>query len=304
LFALQNALIAFLLDVRARGLSTSTYRRYHDDVRELCHFFATRSWTTIHTVTPQMLRSYFDFLQRRENGRHHGTRLSPFTIEGRYRSIQTFFNWCTEERLCPANPMERIDKPRVPKRIVNRLSEDQVVALLRAIQETKSPARNLALVLLLVDSGLRRGEALGLEISAIDFREHRVRVLGKGAKERDVPIGRATSQALRKWLRVRPATESPRVFVNADGSPWHADGVRSLFNRLRLRLGVPRLYPHQLRHSFAALFLKNGDVKALQQILGHSRASTTLDLYLEWNFHDLQRIHRKASPVDHIQRKR
>jgi len=182
---------------------------------------------------------------------------------------------------------------------------DQVAAVLDAAEKTLMPQRNLCLLMLLVDSGLRRGEALGLGLTDLDLEIGKVHVFGKGRKMRWVPLGCASSQALRDWLAQRAPVADPHLFVTDEGTPLHADGVRSLFMRLQQRVGLPRLYPHLMRHTFAQLYLERvQDVKSLQQILGHSRSSTTLDLYVRYPFDVLKRLHAQGSPVDAIKKAR
>jgi site-specific recombinase XerD len=301
---LERAVQAFLNDAVARDLSPKTHHRYQSDLADLARYLQAHSVTTLEQVTADLLRAYFADLQTRGNLQHPDRKLSPFTIEGMYRSIKTFFRWCEWEEYLPANPMRRVRRNKLPSRIVPRLSEDQVATLLDEVTGTMMPQRNLALILLMVDSGLRRGEALGLNVDDVYLDEQRVRVFGKGRKERDVPLGEASTRALGEWLAVRPFSLSDKVFLTDEGTPFQPAGVQSLFERLQARLRVPRLYPHLLRHTFAEIYLKHvRDVKSLQQILGHSKASTTLDLYVEHNFDDLLRMHQIGSPVDTIKKR-
>lgn len=192
--------------------------------------------------------------------------------------------------------MQRVRRPRVPKVLVDRLDDHQVEQALHLIERTKNPERNLALLLLMVYSGLRRGEVIGLRIDDVDLEEGSVVVLGKGRKMRRVPINVATVHALADWLSKRPPVGGELVFVNRDGTPFEKDAVQSLFTRLRRQLGLPRLYPHLLRHTFAAIYLKRvRDFKSLQKILGHARASTTLDIYADFeDFQTLKAMHTEA----------
>jgi site-specific recombinase XerD len=298
---LAHAIQAFLNDVIARDLSPKTYQRYQSDLADLRHFLQAHSVTTLEQVTAELLRLYMTDLQTRSNKSRPDEKLSPFTIEGRYRSIKAFFRWCEWEEYLPANPMRRVRRNKLPAHMVPRLSETQVGILLDEVEKTMMPQRNLALILLMVDSGLRRGEVLGLKLDDVYLSERRVRVFGKGRKDRDVPLGDASARALSEWLALRPPCISDQVFLTDEGTPFQVAGVRMMFVRLQARLGLPRLYPHLLRHTFAEMYLKRvRDVKSLQQILGHSRASTTLDLYVEHNFDDLLRMHQLGSPVDAI----
>ena len=298
---LAHAIQSFLNDTVARDLSPKTYQRYQSDLADLTRFLQPHSITVLEQVTADLLRAYFAELQTRINSRRPDQKLSPFTTEGMYRSIKTFFRWCEWQEYLPANPMRRVRRNKLPNHFVPRLSEAQVGKLLDEVEQTMMPQRNLALILLMVDSGLRRGEVLGLKVDDVYLSERRVRVFGKGRKDRDVPLGDASIRALSEWLALRPPCIWEQVFLTDEGTPFQAAGVRSLFVRLQAHLQLPRLYPHLLRHTFAEIYLKRvRDVKSLQQILGHSKASTTLDLYVEHNFDDLRRLHQIGSPVDGI----
>ena len=267
----------------------------------MTRFLQPHSITALEQVTADLLRLYMTDLQTRSNQSRPDEKLSPFTIEGRYRSIKTFFRWCEWEEYLPVNPMRRVRRNRLPVHMVPRLCEAQVGTLLDEVEKTMMPQRNLALILLMVDSGLRRGEVLGLKMENVFLAERRVRVFGKGRKDRDVPLGDASVRALGEWLALRPPCLWAQVFLTDEGTPFQAAGVQSLFARLQARVGLPRLYPHLLRHTFAEMYLKQvRDVKSLQQILGHSKASTTLDLYVEHDFDVLRRMHQIGSPVDAI----
>lgn len=293
---------SFLDDCRARALSAKTQSRYLSDLDSLRRFLATRAMDRLEQCSVETLRAYFCWLLSRANRTRKGTQLSPFTVAGMYRSVKTFFMFCHTEHYINFNPMTHVRSIKLPKRLVPRLSEEQVTQLIGLLEHTESPERNLAYFFLLVDSGLRRGEALGLKLSDVDLTKGWAKVIGKGNKERVVPLGSTTCDVLRGYLASRMQHNGcDRMFVCEDGSPWQADGVRSLFKRLRKKMDVQRLYPHLLRHTFAKLFLlRSHDAKALQTILGHARASTTLDLYVDYSASDLTKIHRRYSPVDHL----
>ncbi len=298
---LECAVESFLGDVTARDLSRKTWRRYHDDLSELVAFLRAREITQLECVTADQLRAYLTYLLTKPNHRRPDQKLSPFSVEGKYRSLKTFFAFACTEGWIIGNPMARLRRNKLPKRIVQRLSEDQVRMLLSEVRRTKSPKRNMALLLVLVMCGLRRGEALGLALEDVNLIERKIRVMGKGRKERMVPLGQAVTQAVSDWLEIRPPSSNRNVFVNEDGSAFQAEGVRSLLNRIKRRLGLPRLYPHLLRHSFAKLYLKlTHDPKSLQQILGHSKASTTLDLYVEYEFEDLRETYEQAALAEKL----
>ena len=262
---ITKTITSFLNDITARGLSPQTWKRYHDDLHDLEKFLRRRSTSQIDQVNTDKLRAYLANLLTKTSTRKK--RFSEFTVEGKYRSIKTFFNFCHAEKYIAENPMTRVRRIKLPKRIVPRLSENEIESLLEKIHRTKDPSRNLAIILLMIDSGLRRAEAIELKIRNVNLKERKIRVMGKGRKEREIPISQATTCALEQWINERPKSQSENIFVKPNGEPLHYDAIRSLFIRLKKQIGLPRLYPHLLRHSFAKLYLKRGDAKSLQQIL-------------------------------------
>lgn len=285
----------FLVSVSAANLSAKTYRRYRDDLRELERFLLSRGVTALEAITADYLRGFMVHLIQRDNLTHPDRPLSAFSIEGKHRSIKRFFNYCVQEKYVSESPMARVSRPKLPKRIVERLSEQQIECAMQTIEQTKLPERNIALFMLAVYSGLRRGEIVGLRVGDIDFQEGSAIVKGKGNKMRLVPINEATLAALVSWLAVRETRLSDRVFVNQWGGPIGGDAVLSLFHRVKEKLGLPRFYPHLMRHTFATMYLKRvHDYKTLQQILGHARSSTTLDIYVDFDFEHLKAMHNQA----------
>lgn len=297
---IQSAINSFLQDCKAANLSGGTCQRYQDDLDEFAAYLAHRDIGELEKVSTDVLREFVTHLLTRPSrgrGRENGSRaLSPHTVDGRYRSVHRFFSFCMAEGWLGENPMARVRKPRLTKCLVQRLDDQQVEEVLQLIEHTKNKERNMALVLLMVYSGLRRGEVLGLKIPDVDLDEGSVVVLGKGRKMRRVPINAATSHALGDWLAIRPNAVGDFVFVNRDGTAFAKDGVQSLFTRMRTQLGLRRFHPHLLRHTFAAIYLKRvRDYKSLQKILGHARASTTLDIYADFeDFQTIKKLHTEA----------
>jgi site-specific recombinase XerD len=171
-----------------------------------------------------------------------------------------------------------------------------------AHEQSRMPDRDVAIILFMIDTGVRVGEIAGLKVTDIDFEAGRCRVFGKGAKERLVPIGRRTRRALRRSLAVRTgiAPNAP-LFVGRDGDALSTAGLQNLVRRLVARSSLDvRCSPHVLRHTFARTFLANGgDVFSLQRILGHSPASLEVTRrYVYLLDDDLRETHRRASPVD------
>lgn len=165
--------------------------------------------------------------------------------------------------------------------------------------------RNMCLIALMLDCGLRRNEALELEIDNIHITQGIIKVLGKGQKERIVPIGLYTKKLLIKYLngfRPTPEYETKRLFLDRYMKPLTENGVKLLFNRIKAKTGITRLHPHILRHTFATKYIMNGgDIISLQQILGH----TSLDMVKKYSHLAsayLLQAHSKFAPLDNIER--
>ena len=174
---------------------------------------------------------------------------------------------------------------------------EEVGRLLDAVKNTGHPVRNLAMVCLAVDSGLRRGEILGLEVGNVDLDGRTVRVLGKGAKERDIPIGVVTCEALGAYLVMRPVSSIDRVFVTSVGKPLTRNGIQSLMFRLKKRAGLPQLRWHLLRHTFANHAINGGcGLRRLQEMLGHASPETTASIYTSPELSELKQEHARSSP--------
>ena len=227
----------------------------------------------------------------------NGERYSPPYVDQVYRTLNTFFRWCVREGLVQANPLERVRRPRVPKRKSPRLELAEVEQVLETVKEhTGNPERNLAMVLLMVDSGLRRGEVIGLTVRDVDVEAGVVRVLGKDKEERYVPIGERAREALRAYLAVR-GNGGGALFITDRGTALSDQGWGTLVHRLRKRSGVP-VNCQILRHTFANLFIANGgNLRKLQAILGHASVETTAAIYLSPELSELQAEHGRYSPM-------
>jgi site-specific recombinase XerD len=221
--------------------------------------------------------------------------LAPISVAGYVRGLKAFGNWCAAEQLAEARAMRTLRRPQVPHKLIEPLSDDTLRRLLDA-----ATVRDRAIVLLFLDTGLRLSELAGLR--GCDLRpDGGVKVMGKGSRERIVPVGNAARQALLRYLRQTEGDLSEPVLRSRGGGPLGWRGIQQVFNRLKGRAGISgRCSPHTLRHTFARSYLMNGgDAFSLQRILGH----TTLDMvkrYVALADADLASRHRTASPADHL----
>jgi site-specific recombinase XerD len=222
--------------------------------------------------------------------------LSPISVAGYVRGLKAFGRWCAAEELAKAAALCGLSRPRVPHKLVEPLSDD---ALRRLVDSGST--RDRAIVLLMLDTGLRLSEVAGLRSCDLG-PDGSVKVFGKGARERIVPVGVVARQALVRYLRhANVADTEAAIFRARGGGALGARGVQQVFKRLKARTGIPgRCSPHTLRHTFARAYLLNGgDAFSLQRMLGHS----TLDMvkrYVALADTDLAARHRTASPADRL----
>jgi site-specific recombinase XerD len=231
---------------------------------------------------------------------------APASLAGRVRTLKAFGTWVAGEYDFEPHPLRGLKVPKVPDVLVRSLRDADILQLIAAIHaHSRFPDRDLAVLLLMLDTGLRVSEAAGLEIRDVDFEAGRCRVMGKGSKERIVPIGRRARRALRRYLVAsgRFGQLDAPLFGRQGGGPLSIVGLQHLIQRVVAQSSLSvRCSPHVLRHTFARTFLANGgDVFSLQRILGHSPASLEVTRrYVHLLDDDLRETHRRASPVDHL----
>ncbi len=220
------------------------------------------------------------------------------------------YRWWGRNGEVHINPVEGVRAPKAPKPLPKALSVEQAVSLASFESTVGDPAlraRDHCMVELLYGSGLRVAELVGLDLRAgdaaagwIDAADASAQVLGKGSKRRSVPVGPASLTALREWLALRgqvAATDEPALFVSRRGTRLTASQVRSRLKGLALQAGLPtHVHPHMLRHSFASHLLQSsGDLRAVQELLGHANISTT-QVYTRLDFQHLAKVYDAAHP--------
>jgi integrase/recombinase XerD len=246
-------------------------------------------------ATTEQLESYV--AQLRADG------LSPATIARRLASLRALYRHLMLLGTRPDNPAAELASPRRIRKLPRTLSPAEAERLIEAANGTTPRAlRDSAIVELLYGAGLRVGELVSLDKSSVDLEERLVRALGKGSKERVVPVGRRAVDALRRYLsRGRPYLDTrhrPELFLNAKGGPLTRAGVFLILRRLAGKAGLEpeRIHPHLLRHSFATHLLEGGaDLRSVQEMLGHADLATT-ELYTHVSDSRRRELYFRAHP--------
>ncbi len=294
---LPNLIEAYLLACRSEGKSASTIRWYEQKLRGFLDFLSSRRLSLQpNGVTPEILRGFIVCLQ--------STNVSAFTARGYVQVVKGVFSWLEAEGYLANNPIRRVRLPKTPRYVVKPLQEDEVHKLLAAVDpRTLAGSRDLAIVLLLLDTGMRLGELAGLTVADGEsaLRDGMLKVFGKGARERFVPVGATAQNALRRYLQLhRPDGYPQSLFLGSSRRPLSDEGIRQVVRRVAGRAGVNGVHPHRLRHTSAITFLRaGGDVFVLQRILGHSTLAMTRN-YVTLADADIKAAHLRASPADRL----
>ncbi len=282
-----------------RRLSALTVQHYQHDVMALAKPFANLA---VAQLTSQHLK--------RALAQHHAGGLSPRSLARRLSAWRSFFGWLQRQGQRADNPTHDLRPPKAPKRLPQALSPDQMMQLLDGAvpSEVAGDAkllwqwqRDVAIAELFYSSGLRLSELAALNVQGgVDFAEAEVTVLGKRAKQRTVPVGSKARDALQRWLSVRSqfaAADEAALFVSAKGARMPVRSIQLAISRLAKQQGMGvHVHPHMLRHGFASHVLQSsGDLRAVQELLGHSNISTT-QVYTHLDFQHLAKVYDAAHP--------
>jgi integrase/recombinase XerD len=287
----MDAAVDSFLALSAARLAPRTVEAYR---RDLAHFTAWLGGPPA-AASAEQLAGYV--AQLRADG------LAATTVARRVAALRSFFRHQVLLGARADNPAAELELPRRRRALPKTLSPGEVERLIDAATGTTPRSlRDRALVEILYGAGLRVGEAVGLERAAVDLEGRLVRTIGKGSKERIVPIGREAVEALRRYLaRGRPYLDTrhrPELFLNARGGPLTRSGAFLILRRLAATAGLEpgRVHPHLLRHSFATHLLEGGaDLRSVQEMLGHADLATT-ELYTHVSDRRRRELYFRAHP--------
>jgi site-specific recombinase XerD len=296
-----QALHDFFETRRAERYSPCTLSEYGLSLRRLQSFLGADPY--VHEVTPQQIVSFLNSL----------THLSGKSLLNVHTGLSSFWTWSVVNNFCPIHVMRQVARPRAAKRQIKPFTRDEVLALIRHLERSRpyqrrgqrvcthaagNYYRNRFIILCLLDTGLRASELYGLKIE--DYNQQSLHVLGKGSKERSVPISRSTQQALKQYLALEhpdPKTPAQRLLLTRTGKPLNRCALGQIIERIAARAKVANAHPHRFRHTFAINYLRNGgDIYTLRKLLGHATFKM-VEVYLDLAQDDLVAAHRRASPV-------
>jgi integrase/recombinase XerD len=277
----------------SRGLARNTLEAYGRDLALLLSFLARRGRGDPAAIVSEDLVDYLGWLRDRS--------LKPSTVARRFSAARGWLRFLESSGTLRRSPAAAVRSSRLPRRLPRPWGRDDVKKLLESTFVGPAGARDRAMLEALYGAGLRVSELVRLRLSQLNLEGGYVIVIGKGNKERPVPLGVPAREALRAYLEgprgaLLRGRASPFVFVTRRGGAMSRQGFWKLLGRRALALGLPRVSPHRLRHSFATHLLEGGaDLRAVQAMLGHADIATT-QIYTEVARGKLRELHRRYHP--------
>jgi len=285
----------YLAELERRNMSAHTLRNYRSDLEQFLEYFSPPE-------TDPPPPGEIDVLAIREwLGSLYERELDVMSIRRKLAAVRSFFQFLLRDGVIALNTARLVRTPKAAKRLPKVPTAEETNALLDGVGTVKAesawPERDRAILEVLYGCGLRVAELVGLDLQDIDFAERWMRVRGKRRKERLVPFGGKAAEALKKWMARRPASAAAAVFVTAKGERLSDRTVRRIVKLYATLLsGDSSLHPHSLRHAYATHLLADGaDLRAIQELLGHSSLSTT-QKYTQVSLADLMAVYDKAHP--------
>ncbi|MCL6580687.1 MAG: site-specific tyrosine recombinase XerD [Firmicutes bacterium] len=279
-----------------RGLALNTLESYGRDLRQYYSFLKSKArLVSLQEASRANIISYL--LQMEKQGK------SPATIARRLAALKSFYQFLLRESLVERDPTANLESPKLDRKLPRVLTVKEVETLLRQPKtSTVSGLRDKAMLEILYASGIRVSELVALNLPDVNLEAQYVRCVGKGGKERLVPIGSIACQAVTEYLaRSRPRlVKDPgerSLFVNHHGRRMTRQGFWKIVKKYAAQAGIKKsITPHTLRHSFATHLLENGaDVRAVQEMLGHADISTT-QIYTHVNRGRLRDVYKNSHP--------
>lgn len=313
--SLKSLVVGFVLTKRTEGKSPRTVKYYQDNLRRFLWYAGRQGWSDdIRFLTKWQIREFLGYVGTEThrwglegNGSETSQRnASHSTVHHYFVVLSCFFNWVVEEGFVEENPMARIKVAKSKPKVVVPYSSEEISRMLAVCDYDYEHnakflgSRNRAIILVLLDTGIRLSELLGMKVGDINNDTGYIRVLGKGGRERVVRMGKVARKALWRYLMYRTHKDTQELWLTEERKPLHNSGVQSLVKRLKERAGINgNGNVHRFRHTFALSFLRTDkNVFNLQYLLGHSDLDMVRRYTSTLGMEDALRAHEKASPAD------
>ena len=275
---------------QVKNLSENTTKSYERDLKKLLIFLEKLNITKYSDIKEEICSAWIGDLYSQNN--------KPKSIQRHLSSAKGFFRFLKKNNLIDSSPFELVTAPKSSNTLPDVLSPEDVEQLLNFKPSNAIEIRDMAIVELMYSSGLRVSETVNINISDFEEKMSFLRVIGKGSKTRLVPMGRFAIKAINNWLteREKILNNTDALFLNSKGARLSVRSVQLRLKKMATKQGLPPVHPHMLRHSFATHMLESsGDLRTIQELLGHSSLSTT-QIYTKLDYQHLAKIYDKSHP--------
>jgi integrase/recombinase XerC len=291
--SLRESVAKYLAELARRGASAHTLRNYGLDLEQFCAYFELPDSPapSVEQLDLPLLREWLAHL--------YDERLEVTSIRRKIAALRALFKFLRQEGEISSNVAARLRLPKSPQRLPEVMSAEKTNNMLDAVANQPEKERDIAILELLYGCGIRVGELVGIDPGDLSLNDGWLRVRGKGNKERQVPIGERARAAVARYLKARPAPKSDEtaLFLNSRGKRLGDRQVRKIVKLYAILFGGDStVHPHSFRHAYAThLLVEGADLRAIQELLGHARLSTT-QKYTQVSLRELQLTYDRAHP--------
>ena len=280
--------LSFLKDIK--NLSDNSIKAYKRDISKFRNFLVSNKVNKLNDISEEICSAWIGSL--------YSMNIGARSIQRHLSSVKGFFKYLQKNHRINQSPFELISGPKTEKKLPETLTPEQINRLLDFKPISSIEIRDLAIIELMYSSGLRVSETVNVDIKDFEEDKNFLRVVGKGSKTRLVPLGRFAIRAIDNWVEERKkiTNKNGALFVNKTGGRLTTRSVQLRLKKLAIKQGLPPINPHMLRHSFATHMLESsGDLRSIQELLGHSSLSTT-QVYTNLDYQHLVKIYDKSHP--------
>ena len=289
--SITNDVKEYLIFVsQVKNLSTNTTKSYERDLKKLCIFLNDLKISNYSNINSDICSAWIGDLYSQNN--------NPRSIQRHLSSAKGFFRFLKKNGLISTSPFDLVTAPKSASNLPEVLTPEDVEQLLNFKPIGLLEIRDMAIVEVMYSSGLRVSETVNINISDFEEEMDFLRVLGKGSKTRLIPVGRFAVSAIKNWLTERNKidNDSDALFLSSRGTRLSVRSVQLRLKKMATKQGLPPIHPHMLRHSFATHMLESsGDLRTIQELLGHSSLSTT-QIYTKLDYQHLVKIYDQSHP--------
>ena len=313
--SLKSLVRGYLLTHQTEGSSPNTIQYYRGILDRFLWYAITAGWVDdARLLNEWHIREFLGYVgtemnrwAKQGNGSESSTRkASAATVHHYYSALRAFYNWAVREGFIPQSPVAKVKVAKAKPRVMQPYSAEQIKKMLRVCDYDYQHgarfvgSRNRALILMFLDSGLRLSELANIKLQDIDVDNGRIKVTGKGNKERVVRIGKTAQKALWRYLMYRGEDSKQLLWLSEERKPLHGSGIQSSVDRVKRRAGIDEMgCVHRFRHSFALSFLRaDRNPFNLQDLLGHNSLEMVKRYTATLGMEDALKAHEMASPAD------